>query len=212
MREVTDSILGPNEALINGYVYRPADQRRKGSPFLEGDQWSRAQLFIEGKRYPGQSIRYNLVRDEILLKAITDHDRVKLIEMNKYKLDSFRMKRGVFVNSREFGLRGEEPTFYEVIANREITFVRAYSKQFVDKYDLVTPYGKYSGVNTSRYIIHQGKLHSADSRFSFLRFFDREDRRKIRRFIREQGIRYNKARESELTRLLNFCNDLIQST
>jgi len=202
---------GPNQELINGYVYHPADSRRKGTPFLEGAQWSSVVLYIKGNTYRRESIKYHLAADEIVLKASMQGKRTKLVEMNKYQLDSFNMKGRMFVNSRHYGLKEDDPTYYHVIYDRGgLTFVRHYSKRFVDKYDLNTPYGKYTDVISSDYLIGNHKLHPVDSRYSFLVYFNPSQRKKIKRFILKHRIKYRKAEIKELISLLEFCHDLLQ--
>jgi hypothetical protein len=197
-----------DQQLVNGYISYPPDSRIEGNPYFRWNAWKPATLYIQGKEYSNQLIRFDLVNNEIILKARMVNDNIKLIEINKYQLDSFRVEGHFFVNSRKFGLRKEQ-VYLEQIFHGEFSYVRRHIKRFVDKRDIVTPHGKYSARKIRNYIISNEKMLPVNRRKAFLDFFSKEQRKKIRKFIRNNHIQYKKVDNQELKTLLNYCQDVI---
>jgi hypothetical protein len=204
-----DDYYGLDDRLINGYVYQFPNPMIKGHPYLLDDQWYDATLYILGKQFHNQQIKYNLLEDAVVLKAAFDEDVYKMIQLNRNQLDSFRLTDRLFINSRHVSNLEKEKGFYEKISEGTLSYYRHYSKKFIDKYDNASPYGKYSSVQNGKYMLQNGKYQDVTRKRHFLNSFSKEQRKEIRSFLSAKGIRYNKASSRELKLLLNYCNKLL---
>ena len=198
-----------NEKLVNGFLYSLPDDRIDGHPYLEDDQWVPGTLFISGDIFDQVLLKYDLTRDDIILKARMANGKFKAIEMTHEHVDSFRLGIRLFVNSRKFTDRNEDMVYYEQILDKHLTYVRQHSKHFISQYDVLTPHGRYSNTETRNYFIDQGKLINVTGRRGFIRFFSKTGRNEIRKFLRKENIRYRNASDAELHRLLEYCNQIM---
>jgi len=200
-----DNLYGTNDLLVNGYPYRLPDDEIKGHPYLFGQEWRDATLYISGHAFENQQARYNIVEDILIIKARVEQGSKLLVRTNRMMIDSFKIEDQLFVNSSLIFEKDSEPGFYQVIYDGEVQFIRKYSKQFVSDYGGTSPHGKFSSPDEERYLLKGGELESVNSRWSFIRYFPKKKRKAIRGFLREHSLRYSRAGYDELVDLSNFC-------
>ena len=198
-----------NDKLVNGFIYNLPDRRIDGHPYLEENQWVLGTLFIGGDAYDQVLLKYDLTQDDVILKARMINGKYKAIELTHEHVDSFRLGNRHFVNSNKFIDQDEDMAYYEQILDDRLIYIRKHSKYFIAKYDVLTPHGRFSELQTRNYFIVEGKLTDVTGKGSFIRFFPKSKRKKIRRFLRKENIRYRKASSAEMRRLLEYCNQII---
>jgi len=198
-------LYGTNDLLVNGYPYAQPDPAIKGHPYLYENEWLDATLYVAGNAFDDQQVKYNIVDEVLVLKAGVAEGKHLLIETNRSLVDSFRMEEQVFVNS-SFVLKDEDtPRYYQLLHGGEVYFVRAFSKNFLGTYGMLSPNGKYSSTEEEMYILEEGEIIRVNSRRSFLRYFPEEKRKRVRSYLREHSINYSRASFKELVNLSDFC-------
>jgi len=208
--EKTEIIYSLNDELVNGFMYPPRDTRIQGNPFLHDDFWKTATIYIHNKEYKDVLVKYDLVIDELILKAKLNDSTERIICINKNQVDSFNIGNSLFVNSSKLILNKNENanTFYELIYNKKVFVVKKYQKRFIDMYNNITPYGKYSSLKSDIILIGQDNYVNINKLRPLLDYYDKRFHKSIKEFIRNNNIDYKNISNTQLKELIEFCNTL----
>jgi hypothetical protein len=201
---------GEDDNLVNGCVYALPDSRIKGSPYLNEENWSEGAVYINGKCYKNLLLKYDLLIDALVLNIKINDNNNRLINLNKSQVDSFLIGNRLFVNSRIILTSTETQTFYEQINSNDYRLLIKHKKVFLKTYNDITPYGRYSAIRSDRYILHNGLLANANSTGSFLSGFGNIDKKKVKNYMKQNGINYSNALSDELKVLMYYCNEITQ--
>jgi hypothetical protein len=203
--EYVNDRYGADDNLVNGTVYIPHNPLIARHPFYETDEWYTGILYIRGRTYENQQVRYNLAIDRIILNAtFRDGANIKIV-LNSWLIDSLSIGDHFFINSLLLFPQDKDTTFYEVIYRNGFSFVSVYRKEYINKFADATPYGLWSGQNPSHFIIddEKGRIMIASKKDLLEYFYENKD--DIRRRMKTEHIRYKKASPGQLKRLLEFC-------
>lgn len=234
----SQSYYSINDEIINGCVYPLPNSKINGHPYLNG-QWTGAIFFVNNKKYTNLLIKYDLTIDDIILKAEIENGIQKLINVNKFQIDSFIIGKSLFVNSHilylernfdavqsltlsvnEISVRvssrvmtSEEKkhTYLEQVYKGKCSLYKEYKKIFIKEYNNITPYGKYSSIRTNLYFYNNAELINVDRRSLFIRCFEKEKQNEIKSFMKKNNIIYKKASQQQLKELMNYCSTLISN-
>lgn len=204
-----DAIYGVDDELINGYPYRPPQDLIQFHPYYGRESWQRGTLYMNGETFRNKRLKYDLVEDAMILKADLQDGVTKLIHLNSLHVDSVRLGNHLFVHSRKYYPSDSIETYYqEVFAKNDgaLALIIHHSKKFHSQYTELAPKGRFSNVNTERMLIRNGKTYKVSHRRSFLKIFEKEKRRKLRKFMNRKDIRYRKASTKQLDELMKFCS------
>ncbi len=206
----SQSYYSLDDEIINGCVYPLPDSRINGHPYLN-DQWTEAIFFVNNKKYTNLLIKYDLTIDDIILKAEIENGIQKLINLNKFQIDSFIIGNSFFVNSRIFFPEEKKHTYYEQVYRGKYSLFKKYEKVFIKQYNDITPYGKYSIIRTNLYLYNNVELINVDRRSLFIKCFEKEKQSEIKSFMKKYNIIYKKASQQQLKELMNYCSKLISN-
>src|SRR6056297_2855074 len=93
--DFSETIYGVNDLLVNGLVYKLPDGRVKKHPYLFDDRWFRSTIYIGDKSFKDRFIKYDIEKDDIVLKLKSQFANYKLVRINKLNVDSFRLNQRV---------------------------------------------------------------------------------------------------------------------
>lgn len=207
-RAFVAEIYGPNEELINGRVYFPDFGQIDGHPYFATPEWTPGTVYIKGDAHPKLELNYNIESDELILQAQLDGEAFTKISLNKALVDSFNLQGHLFIHSDVIFPHDSLNRFYELIYNGEFTFLRQYDKEFKDQFTNLAPDGKYSKTYIDNLIIVNEETAEVNSRRAFLKMFP-DHRKAIRRYIKDNSIRYRKANTQQLKKLMRYCGKII---
>lgn len=206
----SQSYYSINDEIINGCVYPLPDSRIKGHPYLD-DRWTEAILFVNNIKYTNLLIKYDLIIDDVILKAEIENSIQKLVNLNKFQIDSFLVGNSLFINSRIFFPEEKKHTYFEQIYRGKYSLLKRYEKVFIKQYNNVTPYGKYSNLKTDINLLDNKKLNNVNRKSLFLKCFEKEKHNEIEHFMKKNNIKYRKASQIQLKELMNYCSKLISN-
>ena len=209
--KISEDYYGVDDELVNGCVYSLPDYRIKGNPYLMEDNWSEGVVYSKGKAHKDLTLKYDLLNEAIILRIIYSENNNRLIELNKFHVDSFLLEKRLFVNSRVYFSNHDKQIFYEQINNDSYSLLIKHKKVFLRTYNELTPYGRFSALRNDKYLLHNKILINANSLRSFLDGFYEIDKKKVKDYMKQNGINYSNASSQELKALMNFCN-LITAT
>jgi len=202
---LAESALGADDELINGTVYVAPARGIGGEPFLNESEWQKGILYIHGKTYHDQEIRYDLVTDDIILKTPQRDHIQHIMKVNKSQIDSFRLGNHLFVHDRHYFANNGNDIFYEQVYDGDVKVLRRYWKRFIDTYNSSNPMGKFSDVRGELWFLKGERLININGAGSFLALFSKEQRKEIRHFMASQHIRYKKATSAQMREVMEFC-------
>ncbi|MBI9054837.1 MAG: hypothetical protein JEY96_13520 [Bacteroidales bacterium] len=201
-----------NDEIINGCAYPLSNSRIVGNPFYNNDNWNTGTVFINGNAHSNLQIKYDVIIDDIIIKAKVGDGTERLLKLNKTLVDSFKINNSIFIKSNTFSIdQDNSHYYYELIYNSSFLVVKSHSKRFIDMYSDMSPYGKFSSLKSKLYLFDNKQLIEISTLNSFLKYFQKEQRKSIKQFMKTNSINYKSASYNQINELMNFCSNLIIS-
>lgn len=197
-----NSILGLNDEIINGIIYALPNKNIQGSPLLLENEWDYGSVFIRGKKYENLLINYDLTADELLMKYQNSTGFTNIIGLNKYHVDSFYISQKTFV--KLITPSESHPVFYEKITYGVDFLVIKHKKKFINIYNSITPYGKFSTGSEVLYLFRNGILYKVDRKKNLLNLFDKEVQKKINNYLKNNNLTFKKTDREKLNKLMSY--------
>lgn len=204
----SQNYYGIDDELVNGCVYQMHDYRIQGSPYLFENVWSNGTIFIKGREYSNLLLKYDVLNDALVLNTqINEYNR--LLSINKSQIDSFLIENRLFVSSRILFNNQKEVTFLEKINTNSYSLLVEYKKVYLKTYNNLTPYGRFSSLKKNVILFHNGIITNANNTSSFIKGFeDNIDKKKVKNYMKQNGIKYSDASSRELKELITYCNTI----
>lgn len=202
----TNQILGLDDLLVNGSVYRPEKPNALGNPFFECINADKAGLYIKGQHFAHVNLLYDIASDHLVLSQPLNQQVSRYILLRPEMIDSFVMGDCTFVNPSNFRNIQNVPGYYEKIAGDQVLFLKKHKKTFIKIYDAENN-GKYSNQQSICYILDQQGLTNVNFLRSFLSYHALY-KKEIRTYLKERQIKYRKASPDEIRKLMKFCHEL----
>jgi len=198
---------GPNEVIENGRIYIPIHPRANGYPYFLDADWMMGKLVMKGDNFNDLNIKYNVNLEELILKKEKENKENHLpIVLNNNFIDSFELEGHHFINLDSMPGTDELSDFAELIYQGEIIFLIKHTKEFLNRYSQSNPYGAYSKLNSTYYIYETERLTRVGTKKSFLNYFE-PNRKEIKKFMRQNRIKYKKASHIQLHDLIKYCDE-----
>lgn len=199
---------GPNEVIENGRIYIPDHPRANGNPYFLDLDWISGTLVIKGDKFSDLKVKYNVNLDELILKKEKENQESHMPIMLNYNfIDSFELEGHHFINLSGMPFSDELSGFAELIYEGEIIFLIKHTKEFLNRYSQSNPYGAYSKLNSIYYIYETETLTRVGTKKSLLKYFE-PLRKEIKKFMRQNRIKYKKATHIQLYELIKYCDEL----
>ena len=202
-----DSLLGADDELVNGKIYIQKNLLAEGHPFFLTNAWQEASIIINGKLHDGLYLKYDIHADALVLKAERKRGGASVISLNNEFVASFYLKDRYFINAMNFDVKGIETDFVEPLYQGSFVFFVSYKKAYNNDYNTKTPYGSYGKTTTSYFIMEDQQLSYISSKKAMLKYFE-PHKKKIKKFMKKNKIKYSKASSGQLHNLMQYCDDL----
>lgn len=204
---LTNQHYGADDLLYNGRKYNPLHANAKGHPYFNQDKWSEGQIFILGRIFDGQKIKYDIEIDRFIFFAELSGGISTEIVLNYAFTDSVKMEGRTFVKAGALPIPDSIFTYCEPVFSGDISMVATYYKEFSADYQNRTSGGIYSEQKKRLFVVDGQKISKVSTKKSFLGYFNRY-KKDLRKFMNRNRIRYSKATKDELNRVMKYCNDL----
>lgn len=207
LKEYSGEVYGTDDFVVNGRKYLPEHYNAKGDPYFLSDSWTKSTLIVNGKKYDGQDILYNIDVEKIILKTTIKDSIIIFVVLNNEFIDSFYFGSRYFVNAEKNGLGNKFPGFVEQVYSGNFTMLTRHKKSFVPEYAKNTPNGFYSSTKSVNYIFNNGQLDKLPTKKSLLEYFS-EHKKSIKTFMRKNKIRYKQSSYAQLHKLFEYCDKI----
>ena len=201
--EVTEAALAPALASYKAAVgvNIPYDEGREfpgygvkldGHPFFESDQLSPGDIVYDGTLYKGIPMLYDLMADEVIIKA---PENQYLVRLSRDKVPSFTLRGNEFFRA-DPDSTGQK--YYQSIYNgrarvfarkrKQLTHITT-SERAIDRFDEYDDY----------FILKDGEITRVSGKNSVLKAF-REQRDELKKTISQEGLNFKRDPENFLKR------------
>lgn len=207
IKELIQQIYGPDDLLVNGTMYIPERPRAEANPYFQEENWIFGNITIGGKLFQHVEFIYHVELDRIIIMSKDMKQNDIAVILNNDFVDSFDWKEHHFVNLNQLKAFSRESGFAEMIYNSGFIFIIRYKKDFINDYSQSNPFGRYSKLQSFRYIHSGDQFVKLQTKKSFLEYFN-PYRSQLKKYFRENRIKYTTASGNELYNLLKYCDEL----
>lgn len=199
---------GFNQELINGIQYYYPYSRSLRHPYF-GDMVAREGcLVLSGTRYNNLQILYDIYNQFLVLEYKDEVLGFRKIIIDPVHIDAFKLDGFDF---RKLALDENGPLFYQVIRVNGMTCYIHWTKDLLPQpNDLRHPNRFTDPARTYTLEFNSGRYPFSNRR-NFGSLFDDNERRKIRKYMRVNRIRFKDVPISKLTALLEFIASVNQT-
>ena len=190
--------VGNNTRLYNGSEYTMSYHGVTGSPFFASDSFQYGSVDYDGIKYNNVKMAYDLVGDELIIKAYHDLNLRLVTE----KVNSFSFSNHEFVRIMPDSSTSKLKTgFYEILYKGTVTVLAKRKKQVESAFKAEDPY-KFSEYEYD-YVKKGDIYYPVDSKNSLIDVFgDRKD--EIKKYVRKNKIKLKKDRGDEIVKTAQY--------
>lgn len=205
LMEYVSRMHGPDQELINGIQFYNSHFRVTGHPYLMGAQSFPGSVYLSGKKYGGLQLHYDIYDQHLVLDYRTTVGGMNKIILSPMRIEDFTINGFDFrkLNLDEKGLR-----YYQVIQAGELTCYVHWRKGLIPNNMNLQSLGSFTFPYRTFYLEQGDRIQSFASRKSFAALFPPKVRGDIKRYMRNNEIRFRRAEPGELTTLIRHVSSL----
>jgi hypothetical protein len=190
-----DEIIGiENSGIINGPEYKMGMLAAHSNPFFVAGEEQGSVNYNSGVFYV--PLIYDIYKDELIVKYMSASSRGWFIQLDKQYVDQFVIGKHVF---RNFPGKG----FYEVLFEKDNFQLVCKRAKALEVRKAIFNYVQ----NDQFFIVDSGEWKSVRNASGFINILTtKEDRKKIKLFIRQNHIKVRRFRDKELVEVVRFIN------
>lgn len=200
-----DLSYGPDYNLINGIKYFYLYSNVDGHPFFRENQFYAGSLVIADREYQDVYLKYDLYNQNMILQYSPFAGGTNQILLKNEFIHEFKIDGKLF---RKYSFPETGTRFYQVVTSGKIYCLYYWEKEL--NYSTSSLYN-FSPQKKVSYIVMNGKPYRFKSKKQFRRLFPVQHKKEIKQFIRNNKIRLKNESDSNMRRLLEFCNQLTEN-
>jgi len=203
IKQLAEDQYGPDQDLLNGKKYYYTYRSAEGTPFFEvhGDMLS--DIRIKGKEYQEQKLRFDIY-NQLLILDFTDLSGASgSIILRDDWVEFFTLGQLLF---RKYPDKQGKLRFGQVVFEGEYSCIYFWEKEYIPELEDGKRYFSFSKEDRDAVIIHGGKTNTFKNKGSFLKCFPKEDRGKIKSFLRKENLKVHKVSDLKMEQLMQTIN------
>lgn len=198
---------GLDYELINGTQFYYQYHRVKGHPYYKSEELVRGGVIQNGKRYGDVKINYDIYSQYLILEYQDNQSgtyRIILspLHTNAFELDAYKFEK--------LSLDEKGPLFYQLIKDNGLTCYIHWKKELIQTSNNPDQTDAFSFPELTYYLDYQDALYPLKNRKTFTAPFPDIHRRKIKKYLRRNMIRFKWATPEQIEDLLKYVSSLIQ--
>lgn len=156
---VYQQFRGDESNLYNGPVVEQSNFSGKGNPYYDGNDWFNGTVIYGGELYENVSLKYDLVRDQLVVLAPNTRTAFYLF---KPRVASFTLGDRTFANFKKVAKSSLAEGYYQVLAKGAITVLQKSSKSLRESLSTAGIEQRYDE-KTRFYAMKDGVYHDVSS-------------------------------------------------
>lgn len=205
--QCVERYYGTNDLLVNGRPYLPSNTRASGHPYFGDSDFYQGTLYVKDLKFEAVDIKYDIEKDQLLLRQTLTNGIPVQVVVTPSLVDSFRMGSHLFINTANITDEKSGSFFLKQLYDGSPGFYQKNLKLFYPNYTQVNPFGKFGDAEVSYFLVREGKVHEVKNKKAFLEYFGSQ-KREVRKFMKQNGIRFKKASDAQFYNLLKYCDEL----
>jgi len=200
--KISAESYGKDPLLVNGIKYNPGYGSVDGHPFLF-DKIHEGSLIIKGQKYEDHDIRFNLLKNDVILINKNSEGAEEMVILTKMWVDQFRF--GIMIFEKDI-LHQDSSRFVQVIYRGKISCYMDWKKE-INLRSGTSVHAYYFSDPLNHGILEiDGQQSEFKSRWSFLKNFENAQRKLIRSYFKRKALRFKKAETADMKDLMVFIN------
>jgi len=204
LKRLSDSVYGSHHELMNGKFYYQKNLYALGTPFYVSDDWIDGAVNVNHLIHYNLKLKYNVVTDQLILKATQRTGKSSPIVLNTAFVESFHLGTIYFVNTDRFPKGIVKSNFASKIYTGKISLFATYKKNFISDYNTKSPHGKFSNLIINYFIYENEELTKISSKKAFLLYFQPYDK-EIKKYMKKMKFKFKKADTHQWFALMEYC-------
>ena len=198
------TLYGLDQNLVNGVKFYKSPEAVSGIEFFKDAKSSPGQISVNGIRYPDVFLKYDLVKQDVILEYNYPPGGKMQIIIDKEKVTEFEIFEKTFKKYR-FPSTGEH--FFQTITVGDLVCLIYWTKIRVPSTSSMHYAYLYTEENRKTYLLIENQLYQFSGQRSFLNLFP-EYKEEIKKFIRRHQLEIRNVSDGDLVRLLEYCHGL----
>lgn len=204
---IYNNAIGRNSLIFTGGVYHDSQRGIKGHPFYMNDYWEIGTIVYEGQQYDSIEIKYNILRDLLIVKNIDKRGFIWPIQLNSLKVEEFNVMGHYFVNIEEDTLSNVKNGFYDVLSDGAKAKVLIKRRKEINESQNMGRLEKEYDINDIWYIKSSQEYYIVKGKNSILKVLaDRKN--EIKAFLRKNKERFRNDHEKQLIDVVEYYNSI----
>lgn len=201
-----DTTIGKQSHLYNGPLYEPYPR-----PFTEGHQFFLedffriGSVFYDGLKYDSIPLKYDLIRDELLLEH---YNQVFAVNLLKEKVEAFSFSQHSFIKiigDKKINFPGDG--FYDQLYSSPAIQFLAKRKKFIQETPRTITFERETYQRTYYYILKDGRYYDIKNKKSLMNLL-RDKKKEMQQFIKNNSLRFKENFEEDVKQAIRYYDQL----
>lgn len=202
-----NNAIGRNSLIFTGGVYYDSQKGINGHPFFINDSWGIGTIVYEGQKYDSIEIKYDILRDLLLVKNIDKRGLIWPIQLNSLKVEEFNVMGHHFMNIEEDTLTNFKSGFYDAPSDGDKAEVLIKRRKEIAESQGFGKLEKEYVLNDIWYIKFSQEYYVVKGKNSILKVFaDRKN--EIKAFLRKNKDKFRNDHEKQLIEVVEYYNSI----
>jgi len=198
-----DSVYGLNPLLYNGKVYSYAVPKTvEGHQFLNSTKYVNGSVRINKKTYNGLQLNYDIYNQNIILKFDKKYE-LQTIKLLNEKVSQFTLEDKVFIlipNEDSINI------IYQAFGKNKYQILFYWKKNLrLSNISGSTTY-QFSAPSKTFFLKKNNQIYPFRNKRTFLSLFNKKNKIVIKKFLKNEKIKFRQINDIEINKLINFCN------
>jgi len=208
--ELSERAYGLDQQLVNGVFFEDVYRGAKGHPYLFEDLFVMGSVVFRNKPYEKVLMKYDLYAQQLLISH--PHEG---FQMTSILTDDFVSSFEIYgMDFRKLSFSEGSPTYYQVISEKEL--LSCYVQWVKVRNETINENDSrqylFAGEKRRLYLYMDGEIQRFLNNATFSRVFTGDARRLVKRYMRTNKLKINKATDEELRQLIDECNSIVLTT
>ncbi len=203
---VNENVYGLDPSLYNGLIYTSFNQSKvKGDQYFLNSEYQKGEVTIRGVCYKNLDLNYDIYRQELLLKFLNPNNVYSIIMVSKAWLEGFKIGNTIF---KIYEMPEKTKRIYQVLGNDSLQLYYYWQK----KVEYFNNYAGYTNlwfsIKKEQNIVIKNKIYPFQSNNSFLRCFNKDQQKVIKKYLHQNKVKVNNASDQIMEELINYCSKI----